>query len=92
MAFLDTESIASFEAQARDGNASALYTLGMAYSTGQGVPIDYVSAHKFFNLAALQGSVEARDMRKEISKEMTAEEIAEAQRLARQWLSSSTIH
>ncbi len=92
MAFIDSHSIAVFEAQAREGNSSALYTLGMAYSTGQGVPMDYVAAHKFFNLAAMKGSIEARDMRAEISREMSAQEIAEAQRQAREWLISATVH
>ena len=90
MAFVDVQSIASVEEEAKLGNASALYTLGMAYSTGQGVALDYVAAHKFFNLAAMKGSIEARGMRAEISREMTPQQIAEAQRQARAWL--ATVH
>ncbi|NWH08576.1 MAG: sel1 repeat family protein [Alphaproteobacteria bacterium] len=86
MAYIDTQSIAIFEEQARLGNPTALYSLGIAYSTGQGVEMDYVAAHKFFNLAAMRGSMEARGMRAEISREMTREQIAEAQRQARAWL------
>ena len=64
-----------------------LFRMGLMYSTGQGgAPIDYVSAHMLFNLAAMRGSVEAKVYRKELSQEMASEDIAEAQRQARQWL------
>ena len=65
-----------------------LFRLGLFYSTGQGgAPLDYVSAHMLFNLAALRGSVEAMVYRKELSGEMDPADVAEAQRAARQWLS-----
>ena len=64
-----------------------LFRLGLLYSTGQGgAPLDYVSAHMLFNLAAMRGSVEAKVYRKEISQEMASEDVAEAQRQAREWL------
>ena len=64
-----------------------LFRMGLLYSTGQGgAPLDYVSAHMLFNLAAMRGSVEAREYRKELSQEMDATEVAEAQRNAREWL------
>jgi TPR repeat protein len=70
------------------GDVDALYELGVAYSTGiGGVEVDLVEAHKWFNLAALQGSTVAQECRADISDEMTAREIAEAQRQARAWLS-----
>ncbi len=69
------------------GDAEALYELGVAYSTGtNGTEIDLVEAHKWFNLAALNGSVLGQQCRAEIADEMTAREIAEAQRQARAWL------
>lgn len=71
---------------AKAGEAEALYDLGLMYSTGKFVPVDYVEAHKWFNLAALKGSEAAKDERAAISDEMTANEIVEAQKLARQWL------
>ena len=49
--------------------------------------VDYVAAHKWFNLAALSGSDEAKTWRAQISREMVPSQIAEAQRLAREWLS-----
>jgi len=64
-----------------------LFKMGLLYSTGQGgAPLDYVSAHMLFNLAAMRGSVEAKVYRKELSQEMASDEVAEAQRQAREWL------
>jgi uncharacterized protein len=75
-------------AAAAQGDISALYDLGVAYSTGShGVTCDLIEAHKWFNLASARGHEEASWCRADISEEMTAREIAEAQRRARQWLS-----
>ena len=60
--------------------------LGMMYSTGTEVPTDYVSAHKWFNLAAARGNAEAIRLRREVAVQMTEAEIATAQRAARDWL------
>lgn len=69
------------------GDAQALYDLGVAYSCGVGgVDIDLIEAHKWFNLASVSGNEEAPACRAEIAEEMTAREIAEAQRQARAWL------
>jgi uncharacterized protein len=79
-------------ADAIAGDVQALYELGVAYSTGtHGISVDLVEAHKWFNLAALNGSREAQTCRAEIADEMTAREIAEAQRQARAWLSETTV-
>lgn len=70
-----------------DATGDELFRLGLLYSTGQGgAPRDYVSAHMLFNLAAMRGSTEAKVYRKELSQEMASDEVAEAQRQARQWL------
>ena len=75
-------------ADAVTGDVQALYELGVAYSTGSGgIEVDLVEAHKWFNLAALNGSMQAQECRADIAEEMTAREIAEAQRQARAWLS-----
>jgi uncharacterized protein len=58
----------------------------MMYSTGADVPTDYVSAHKWFNLAAMRGNAEAVRLRREIAVQMTSAEVALAQRAARDWL------
>ena len=77
-------------ADAAQGDADALYELGVAYSTGTaGTQIDLIEAHKWFNLAALNGCTEAQSCRADIAEEMTAREIAEAQRQARAWLAAT---
>jgi hypothetical protein len=74
-------------AKAVTGDVKALYELGVAYSTGSnGVEVDLIEAHKWFNLAALNGSLAAQECRADIAEEMSAREIAEAQRQARAWL------
>ena len=86
MACIDIDSLAQYERDAKDGRADALYNLGLAYSTGQGVTIDMVAAHKWFNLAAVRGVEAAKSWRNQVAAEMTTGQIAEAQRLAREWL------
>ena len=64
-----------------------LLRMGMLYSTGQGgAPLDYVSAHMLFNLAAMRGCEEAKQHRRELSQEMDRDSIADAQRAAREFL------
>ena len=78
-------------ADANAGDVDALFDLGLTYSTGRGgVAVDLIEAHKWFNLAALSGSERGQECRAEIAMEMTAREIAEAQRQARAWLASSS--
>lgn len=73
-----------------DASGDELFRMGLMYSTGQGgAPLDYVSAHMLFNLAAMRGSTEAKVYRRELSQEMAQGEVAEAQRAAREWLSSA---
>jgi TPR repeat protein len=74
------------------GYADAQAILGTIYEDGQGVPQDFVQAHKWYNLAAARSppsktelrvmSVRARDR---IAGKMTPAQLAEAQRLAREW-------
>ena len=74
---------------AASGDENACFDLGIAYSAGtDGLDIDLIEAHKWFNLAAVRGHEKAQRCRAEISDEMTAREIAEAQKQARSWLSS----
>ena len=79
--------IARCMAAAAEGDAHACFDLGVAFSTGSiGVSCDLIEAHKWFNLAAVSGHGPAQMCRADISEEMTAREIAEAQRRAREWL------
>ena len=69
-----------------------LFRLGMMYSSGSGgCPMDRVSAHMIFNLAAMKGSIEARVYRREMSEEMDRDEISEAQRAARRWIDAGVV-
>jgi TPR repeat protein len=77
---------ANRESAARGQGPEEFFKLGMMCSTGQSIPIDMVAAHKWFNLAALRGSKDAVRLRNEVAAEMSAAEIAAAQRAARAWL------
>lgn len=83
--------IESRMAAAARGDAKACFELGIAYSAGTGgVEADFVEAHKWFNLAALRGNTHAQQCRAELAEEMSAREIAEAQRQARAFLAATT--
>jgi len=71
---------------AEQGNALSQVSMGFMYDKGQGVLQDYVQAHMWVTLAGAQGHVGAAKARRIIEKKMTPEQIAEAQRLAREWL------
>jgi uncharacterized protein len=69
--------------------ADTFFELGMMYSVGRSVPIDYVTAHKWFNLAAIRGNADAARLRRELAEQMSEAEVAQAQRAARAWLKAS---
>jgi TPR repeat protein len=84
---MDTEASLGMPLPSAESTGDELFRMGLLYSTGQGgAPLDYVSAHMLFNLAAMRGSEEARLYRRELSREMDPEEVADAQRAARRWL------
>jgi TPR repeat protein len=83
--FGDMNSAALGEAPVAD----SYYELGMMYSIGRSVPVDYVTAHKWFNVAALRGNESAARQRREIADQMSETEIAAAQRAARAWLKAN---
>ncbi len=70
---------------AEQGLALAQLNLGLMHGQGQGVPKDYVLAHMWANLAAAQGNENAIKSRDILEKLMTTAQLAEAQRLAREW-------
>lgn len=83
--------VAQCLAAAAAGDTSAYFDLGVMYSTGShGVAADMIEAHKWFNLAASRGHEEAAWCRADVADEMTAREIAEAQRRAREWLAAGS--
>ena len=86
MAQLDREYVEKYLTGADKGRPDAQFNLGLMYSTGQGVPLDLVMAHKWLNLAAMFGNNEARTLRTELALDMSKEEVSEAQRQAREWV------
>ena len=66
--------------------ADTMFELGMMHSSGREVPVDLVTAHKWFNIAAMKGHAEAARLRREIAAEMADAEIGQAQRAARDWI------
>lgn len=71
--------------------AEAMFEFGMMYASGREAPVDLVSAHKWFNIAAMKGHAEAARMRREVAAEMKDAEIGQAQRAARDWLKSHPV-
>lgn len=69
-------------------SADALFDLGMLYASGRVGFIDLVSAHKWFNLAAVKGRPDAIVHRREVAELMSEGEIARAQREARAWMTA----
>jgi TPR repeat protein len=89
MAYLDVAADINVAVGAPfNASGDVFYELGMMYAAGRTVPADLVSAHKWFNLAAMRGNPEAIRLRREIAGEMSAAEIAAAQRAARDWLTT----
>ena len=83
------EAMRWYRLAADKGDAAAQSSLGSMYLNGEGVPQDYVEAHLWFNLAAAQPSElfhdSYRTMRDGVAEQMTPEQLAEAQRRAREW-------
>jgi len=83
--------IAALETAATgQGNSAGdiFFQLGIAFSAGSAEPLDRIAAHKWFNLAAARGNRLAIEHRRELASEMSAQEIASAQRAAREWLTA----
>ena len=66
--------------------ADTIFELGLMYASGREVPVDLITAHKWFNIAAMKGHSEAAQLRREVAAEMQDAEIGQAQRAARDWL------
>jgi uncharacterized protein len=78
------EAVKWYKLAAAQGDASAQYNFGLMYANGQGVAQDYVIAHMWFNLAAVSGEVYAVKNRDIIATKMTQQQLADAQKLARE--------
>jgi TPR repeat protein len=80
------EAVSWFRLAVEQGDADAQYNLGAMHGNGHGVPQDNVQAHIWFDLAAVQGYEKAQKYRDIAASEMTPDQIAEAQRMAREWM------
>ncbi len=78
-------ALKEFRPLAERGKAVAQWSLGIMYERGRSVPQDYVQAYRWYTLAAAKGLKEAVKGRDLLEKRMTPTQIAEAQRLAREW-------
>jgi uncharacterized protein len=67
------------------GHGVGLSNLGFMYANGRGVSQNFVEAHKWYNLAAAHGDKNAAAICDDLAKRMSPAQIAEAQRLAREW-------
>jgi len=79
------EAVRWYRLAAEQGDALGQHSLGVMYGQGQGVPQDYIQAHMWFNLAGANGIPEGVRNRDLVASKMTPGQIAEAQRLAREW-------
>lgn len=75
-------------AELEPATADEFFARGMSYSSGAGVAVDLIEAHKWFNISAMRGHRDGAQMRKEIAEQMADREIGTAQRAARDWLKS----
>ena len=73
----------------KQGFAAAQYNLAIMYFGGRDVPRDFVQAHTLFSLALAQGDENGQIGRDVVVKEVTTEQILEAQRRAREWLKAN---
>ena len=87
MAFTELEVKETEAAVMADVKAEDLFRLGLMYSTElEDRGVDFVEAHKWFNLAAMMGSSPAKSYREELKMEMSPDDVTLAQKAARGWL------
>ena len=82
----DAEAIRWYRLAAEQGAVTAQVLLGIKYWEGEGVPEDFVLAYMWLNLGAAQGHENGQELKDILEQQMTREQIAEAQRLSREWI------
>ena len=80
-----TGAVKWYRLVAEQGDAVAQFNLGLMYAKGQGVAQNYIQAYMWETLAAAQGNENAAKGLEILGKKMSPDQIAEAQRLAREW-------
>ncbi len=81
-------ALSLFDRAANNGDVFAQFRLGELYATGDGVPQDYIRAHKWMNIAATLGNESAVEKRAVISQLMTPTMLAEAQAATRAYFAA----
>jgi TPR repeat protein len=76
-------AIRVFRTLAEQGNAKAQNALGVMFRKGEGVPKNSARAHMWFSFAAKRGEAGARAELREVSRTMTAQEISQAEAIAK---------
>ena len=82
---IDMETATPVEANAIP---DVLFERGLYWASGRSGVVNLVAAHKWFNLAAMKGRVDAVALRREVAEMMSDVEIAMAQREARAWMTT----
>ena len=82
----DAEAVRWYRLAAEQGDPLAQHNIGFMYASGNGIPKDLVYAYMWFNLSAAQRNETAQSNNEKIEQVMTREQIAEAQRLSREWI------
>ena len=80
-----SQGVGVVPALGRSWECPAQHSLGLAYVNGESIPKDFVLAWMWLNLAAAQGDKDAAEARDTTSQAMTPDQVAKAQRLAREW-------
>jgi TPR repeat protein len=86
MARMEMSAIPASLVVPSEASAEAYYELGLMHAVGRGIPVDLVTAQKWFNVAQARGCARAAAHRQELALEMTRDQIAEALRQARTFL------
>jgi len=81
----DTEAVKWYRLSAEQGDYLGQNNLGLMYKEGTGVPQDILMAYMWFNLSAARDFEDAKTNKEIIEKRMTRQQIAEGQRLSREW-------
>jgi len=79
------EAVKWYRLAAEQGEAEAQFNLGVMYLNGEGVVQDHIRAFAYLLLASIQWHEGARQERQLLSEQLTSDQIAEAQALAREW-------
>ena len=86
----DREAVRWWRKAAEQGNSGAQSLLGLMYIAGRGIEKDYVQALKWFNIASALGNKSTKKIaktgREVAEKNMSAQQIDQAQTEATKWL------